>query len=127
MSGASNIVAQTALQIFSDTVNAIKEISIEKGIQQTQRTLIREHAKVLISQIENNTQLLRDAIANDHELHMRTIEVISDLLVGKDVIDDSIIEICRTVLLPLVISTPMLNSTLNTSSYINTKNNLMIK
>lgn len=127
MSKVSIMSIHTALEVFYDTVNSIKDIAIEKEIQQTQRILIREQARVQISQIENNSQVLREAIAKDHELHMRTLDIINSLLAEKSIIDQSIIEICQKVLLPMVNSTSILNASLNNSSNIITKNNLLVE
>lgn len=85
------------LDILSDILDVYKTITIEKEIQVTERTFIREKARVEIERNKAIKEVYDNIINKNNEENMEIIKIVGELLLTNEV-DDKILSACNILL-----------------------------
>ena len=92
-------------QCISETLNSInsildayKECKLISAREETQRTSIREKAKIYIYQLEKDTEKYKEELKGRKEVALRLINTLDNLLSQREILDDNTMQICQLLI-----------------------------
>lgn len=85
------------LKALSDVLNTYSTITIEKEIQATERTFIREKSRVEIKRMENIKELYMNEVNRSYDEKMIIIKTLENLLLNNECTEE-ILSACNILL-----------------------------